>query len=392
MSRRTVIVYAKRTPIGKFCGALANSSAPRLGAVLVKDLLQSLPIKGEDIHEIIMGQVLTAGVGQAPARQTAIYGGLPTSVPATTINKVCGSGLKAVMLGEQAIARGDADIVIAGGQENMSQAPHLLMGSRSGFKFGPVEMRDHMQWDGLTDPYDNVAMGVCGEICAKEFKIGRAEQDEFALNSYKRSRHAIEAGYFRDEIVGVELTVKNQVSVVDRDEEPFSVDLAKIKTLRPAFDAQGTITAGNASSLSDGAAMLVLMEEELARKKGIKAIARILGSAMHAQEPTWFTTAPIEGIRKALLKTALQKNDIDLFEINEAFSVVPLIAMQKLGLSAEQVNICGGAVSLGHPIGASGARILVTLIHTLHREKKKRGVASLCIGGGESCNLVVESI
>ncbi len=392
MSRKTVIVYAKRTPIGKFCGAFGNTPAPRLGATLVKDLLRTLPIKGEEIDEIIMGQVLAAGVGQAPARQTALFGGLPNKVPALTINKVCGSGLKAVMLAEQAIARGDADIIIAGGQENMSMAPHLLMGSRSGFKFGNVEMRDHMQWDGLTDAYDHVAMGVCGEKCAKEFNIGRAEQDEFALESYTRSRRAIESGYFKDEIVGVEVSVKKQVNLVEQDEEPFNVDLAKLKTLNPAFDPKGTITAGNASSLSDGAAMLVLMEEELALKRGLKPLARILGSAMHAQEPTWFTTAPVEGIRKALAKTSLKTSDIDLFEINEAFSIVPMHAIQTLGLNPKHVNMYGGAVSLGHPIGASGARILVTLVHALRREKKKRGLASLCIGGGESCNLIVESV
>lgn len=390
MSKNTVIVYAKRTAIGKFCGVFASTPAPKLGASLVQNAIREMPFLQESTSEIIMGQVLSAGVGQAPARQTAIYGGLSTKVPAMTINKVCGSGLKAVMLAHQSITNGDSEIVLAGGQENMTLAPHLMMNSRTGYRFGPVEMRDHMQWDGLTNPYDSTAMGVCGELCAKEYKITRAEQDEFAIMSYERSRKAVESGLFKNEIVGFEINQKGVVNTVDKDEEPFSVDLAKLRNLKPAFDPSGTITAGNASSISDGAALLVLMDEAVAKQKGLEPIARIVGSATHAQEPNWFTTAPIEGIRKVLNKCSLKVQDIDFIEINEAFSVVPLAAIRQLGLDPLKVNVRGGAVSMGHPIGASGARILVTLLHALKREKKKRGLASVCIGGGESCNLIVE--
>ena len=392
MSRQTVIVYAKRTAIGKLCGAFGGTPATQLGASLVRHAIKELPFLTEETDEIIMGQVLSAGAGQAPARQTALAGGLSRKTPALTINKVCGSGMKAVMLANQAILSGEANIVIAGGQENMTLAPHLLMNSRSGFRYGPVEMKDHMQWDGLTNPYDNTAMGVCGELCAREFNFSREEQDEFALSSYERSRKAIESGYFKEEIVGVELQQKGQSYLVDKDEEPFSVDLAKIKNLKPAFDPKGTITAGNASSISDGAALLVLMDEDLAHKKGLKPIARIVQTATHAQEPNWFTTAPIEGIRKVLSKSSKRIQDVDLIEINEAFSVVPLAAIKHLSLDPAKVNINGGAVSLGHPIGASGARILVTLLHALRHHKKKTGLASICIGGGESCNLLVESM
>jgi acetyl-CoA C-acetyltransferase len=391
MSKNTVIVYAKRTAIGKFCGAFANTPATKLGAALVQNAVLQMPFLKEETSEIIMGHVLTGGVGQAAARQTALYGGLSTKIPALTVNKVCGSGLKAILLGVQAISNGDSDIVLSGGQENMSMAPHLLMGSRNGFRFGPVEMRDHMQWDGLTNPYDNTAMGVCGELCAKEYKISRTEQDEFALMSYERSRKAVESGAFKNEVVGIEVSQKGAVSSIEKDEEPFSVDLAKIKNLKPAFDPQGSITAGNASSISDGAALLVLMSEDLARKKGLEPLARIVGYSTHAQEPNWFTTAPIEGIKKALAKSSLRIQDIDLFEINEAFSVVTIAAIKQLGLDPLKVNVRGGAVSLGHPIGASGARIVVTLLHALKQENKKRGVASVCIGGGESCSLIVEA-
>ena len=390
MPKNTVIVYAKRTAIGKFCGSLGQIPASKLGASLVQNALIHMPFLKDETNEIIMGQVLTAGAGQAPARQTALYGGLSTKVPSLTINKVCGSGLKAVMLAHQSIMNGDSEIVLAGGQENMSLAPHLLMNSRSGYRFGSVEMKDHMQWDGLTNPYDNSAMGICGELCAKEYKISRTEQDEFALMSYERSRHSTESGLFKDEIVPIEISQKGISSFVEKDEEPFSVDLSKIKNLKPAFDPSGSITAGNASSINDGAALLVLMSEENAKKRGLPVLGRIVASATHAHEPNWFTTAPIEGIKKVLTKASMKIQDIDLFEINEAFSVVTLTAAKQLGLDLSKVNIRGGAVSLGHPIGASGARILVTLLHALKHEKKKRGLASVCIGGGESCNLIVE--
>lgn len=392
MSKNTVIVYAKRTAIGKFCGALASTPAPKLGASLVKNALGGLALKGEEVDEIIMGQVLSAGVGQAPARQTGIYGGLPNSVPAMTINKVCGSGMKAVMLGDQAIARGDAKVMFVGGQESMSLAPHILPASRSGFRFGPVELRDHMQWDGLTDPYEGLAMGVFGETCAKKYEITRADQDEFALRSYERSRLAMESGWFKDEIVGVEVQQKSGSLLIDQDEEPFGVDIGKLKNLRPAFDPQGSITAGNASSISDGAALLVVMDESFAKQRGFTPLARVVASATFAHQPSWFTSAPVEGIKKVLSAASLKQEDIDFFEINEAFSVVPLVAIKRLGLDPQKVNVRGGAVSLGHPIGASGARIIVTLLHALKREKKKRGLASVCIGGGESCNMIIETL
>jgi acetyl-CoA C-acetyltransferase len=386
----TYIVYAGRTPIGKLSGAFASTPAPQLGAVLVKDAIKKTGLSPNKIDEIIMGEVLTAGVGQAPARQTAIYGGLPTSVCATTLNRVCGSGLKAVMLADQAIQCGDAEIVMAGGQENMTLAPHLLPGSRAGFKFGNVELKDHMQFDGLWDPYSNVAMGTCGEECAKKYSFSREAQDEFAIESYTRARNATEAKDFAREIVPVELSSKKGTVVVDKDEEPFSVDLAKLRDLRPAFDKAGTITAGNASSINDGAALLVLASANSVKKENLKPLARIVSHASHAQEPTWFTTAPVTCIEKVLKKANLKISDIDLFEINEAFAVVTMAAMMDLKIKSEQVNIYGGAVALGHPIGASGARVLVTLLNALRAKGKKRGLATLCIGGGEASAVIVE--
>lgn len=386
----TVIVYAGRTAIGKLSGAFADTPAPRLAATLVKDALAKTGISGQDVDEIILGNVLTAGVGQAPARQAAIYGGLPNSVCATTVGRVCGSGLKAVMLADQAIRLGDARLVFAGGMENMTLAPHLMMNSRAGYKFGAVEMKDHMQWDGLWDPYNNMAMGSCGEICAKEYKFTREAQDEFAIESFRRARKAVEGGAFKDEIVPVEVKTRKGVTKVEADEGPFAVDLERLPTLRPAFDKEGTVTAGNASSINDGAALLVLCDEETAKKKGLKPIARIVAQASFAHEPTMFTTAPIGCIKKLFDKTGLSKDDIDLYEINEAFANVTMAAIKTLGLASERVNPNGGAVSLGHPIGASGARILVTLLHALKARKAKRGLATLCIGGGEASGVIVE--
>lgn len=388
----TVIVYAARTAIGKLSGSFAQTPAPQLGAALVKDCIKKTGINPEKIDEIIMGEVLTAGVGQAPARQTAIYGGLPKSVMATTINRVCGSGLKSVMLADQAIRGGDAKIVLAGGQENMTLAPHLLPNSRNGFKFGSVELKDHMQFDGLWDPYNNVAMGNCGEECAKKYAFTREAQDEFAMESYKRARAAIEAKVFEKEIVPVELASKKGTISITQDEEPFSVDLAKLKDLRPAFDKNGTVTAGNASSINDGAALLMLTDLETARKEGLKPIAKIVAQASHAGEPTWFTTAPIACIEKVLKRANLTTSDIDLYEINEAFAVVPMAAIHDLKLPSDRVNVYGGAVALGHPIGASGARVLVTLLTALREKSKKRGLATLCIGGGEASAVIVELI
>lgn len=386
----TVIVYAKRTAIGKMGGAFSTVPAPRLGAALVKDALQETKLNGGDVDEIIMGHVLTSGVGQAPARQTALYGGLPHSVCATTVGRVCGSGLKSVMLADQAIRLGDAKVVFAGGQENMSLAPHLLMNSRSGYRFGSVEAKDSMQWDGLWDPYNDVPMGNCGEICAKEYSFSREEQDEFALESYNRSRKAVEAGVFADEIVPVEVTHRRKSTMVEMDEEPFSVDLDKITSLRPAFEKDGTVTAGNASSINDGAAMLVITDLQTAKEKGLTPIAKIVGQASYAQDPAHFTTAPIGCIKRLLEKCSLSKDDIDLWEINEAFSVVTMAAIKDIGIDKEKVNVNGGAVSMGHPIGCSGARILVTLLNSLQKSGGKKGLATLCIGGGEASGVVVE--
>ena len=388
----TVIVYAKRTAVGKMSGAFSSTPAPRLGAALVKDALQDTSINGEEVDEIIMGNVLTAGVGQAPARQTALYGGLPHSVCATTVGRVCGSGLKAVMLADQSIRLGDAKVVFAGGQENMSLAPHLLMNSRSGYRFGSFESKDSMQWDGLWDPYNDVPMGNCGEICAKEYQFSREEQDAFALESYKRSRKAVEAGVFVDEIVPVEVKQRRKSVTVEVDEEPFSVDLDKIPALRPAFEKDGTVTAGNASSINDGAALVVMTDLNTANEKGMKPIAKIVGQASFAQDPAHFTTAPIGCIKRLLEKCSLTKDDIDLWEINEAFAVVTMAAIKEIGIDSEKVNVHGGAVSLGHPIGASGARILVTLINALKKTGGKRGLATLCIGGGEASGVVIELI
>jgi len=390
MTEQTVIVYAKRTPIGKLSGAFATVTAPQLAATLVKDALKSTGLKGDEVDEIVMGCVLPAGVGQAPARQAALHGGLPKSVCATTVNRVCGSGLKAIMLGDQALRLGDAEIVFAGGMESMTGAPHLLPNSRSGYKFGSVEVKDHMQHDGLWDPYGNKAMGNFGDVCAKEYKFTREEQDAFARQSYERARKATESGHFAKEIVPVEVPSKKGATVVDKDEQPYSVDLDKMATLRPAFEKDGTVTAGNASSLNDGAALAVLMSESTAKRRGLKPLARIVAQASHAQEPAWFTTAPVEAIRKVLKKAGLTPADIDLYEINEAFAVVPMAAIKELGLDRAKVNVHGGAVALGHPIGASGARVVATLLNALEAAGKKRGLATLCIGGGEASAIIVE--
>lgn len=389
-TKQTLIAYAKRTAIGKLCGAFSQTSAPQLAAPLVRDALQTTGLTGQEVDEIIMGCVLSAGVGQAPARQAALAGGLPPSVCATTINRVCGSGLKAVMLGDQAIRLGEAHVVLAGGMESMTLAPHLLPGSRFGFKFGSVDMKDHLQFDGLWDPYGNQAMGHFGDLCAKEHQFSREEQDAFARQSYERARAAVESGHFAHEIVPVELTSRKGTTWVDRDEEPFSVDLGKLGALRPAFEKDGTVTAGNASSINDGAALTVLMSPEAAQKNSVQPLARIVAQASYAHDPSWFTTAPIGCIRKVLAKAGLGVSDIDLFEINEAFAVVALAAIKELQLDPAKVNPQGGAVALGHPIGASGARILTTLIHGLKAAGKRRGLATLCIGGGEASAVIVE--
>jgi acetyl-CoA C-acetyltransferase len=385
-----VIVHSARTPIGKLGGALSSVPAPRLGAAIIQRALLETKLDGKDIDEIIMGQVLTAGVGQAPARQTAIYGGLPNSVCATTINRVCGSGLKSIMLGTQAIQTSEAKFVFAGGQESMSLAPHILMGSRAGFKFGTVELKDSMQSDGLWDPYGNVSMGNCAEICAKEYQFSRESQDQYATESYTRARKAIESGSFSKEIVPIEVPGKKGPSLVEVDEQPFSVDLDRLPSLKPAFDKSGTVTAGNSSSINDGAAAVLLTDLNTARQRGLRPIAKIVAQASHAQDPNWFTTAPIACINKVLKKAGLAAKDIDLFEINEAFSVVALAAIKDLKLARDQINIFGGAIALGHPIGASGARVVVTLLNALAATGQKRGLATLCIGGGEASAIIVE--
>ena len=391
-TEQTVISYAKRTPIGKMSGAFAKTPAPQLGATLVKDALKATGLAGDKVDEIIMGCVLPAGVGQAPARQAAIHGGLPTSVCATTINRVCGSGLKSVMLADQSIRLGDAEVVMAGGMENMTMAPHLLPDARAGYRFGSVEVKDHMQFDGLWDPYNNVPMGNCGELCAREYKFSREEQDKFALESYQRARSASESGRFKNEIVPVEVKTRKGVNVVDTDEEPFSVDLDKLPKLRAAFEKDGTVTAGNASSINDGAALLVLSSEKAATTNGLKPMAKIVAQASFAHDPQWFTTAPIGCMKKVLAKANLKIADIDIFEINEAFATVTMAAMRDFDLNPEKVNPFGGAVSIGHPIGCSGARILTTLLHGLKAKGGKRGLATLCIGGGEASAVIVEML
>ncbi len=383
-----VIVSGCRTPIGSFRGALSSVPAPRLGALVIKEALRRANVAGDHVNEVIMGNVLQAGVGQAPARQAAIYAGLPVSVECLTVNKVCGSGLKAVMLGAQAIQLGHADVVVAGGMESMSNAPYLLDKARSGYKMGNATMLDAMMRDGLTNVYDDTPMGNAAELCAKDCNISREAQDEFAITSYKKAQGAQKDGTFKKEIVGVEVTEGKETKLVIDDEDVFKTDFAKIPKLKSAFTKDGSVTAANSSKINDGAAALVLMSEEKARQLGAKPVARILAQASSAKEPVWFTTAPADGIRKVLKRANLSLNDIDLYEVNEAFAVVALAVGSLAGLDANKVN--GGAVALGHPIGASGARILVTLIHALEQRNLKRGLAAICIGGGESSAVIVE--
>jgi acetyl-CoA C-acetyltransferase len=388
--RDVVIVGAARTPIGSFLGALASVPAPRLGAVAIKAALERAGVAPGDVQLVHMGSVLQAGVGQAPARQAALFAGLPNSVPCVTVNKVCGSGLEAVIGAARAIAAGEIEIAVAGGQESMSNSPHALRNSRSGTKMGPLETTDLMVTDGLWDPYSNQHMGMCGELCAKEKGISRSQQDEHAHTSYTRALDAIKAGHFKAEIAPVTIAGKKGDVIVDTDEEPGRGDVAKLAGLRPAFTKDGSITAGNASSINDGAAALVLMSAEEARKRGLKILAKIVASGYHAQAPEWFTTAPATTIANAISKAKWDVRNVDLWEINEAFSVVSVVNNQLLGLDPAKVNVWGGAVALGHPIGASGARILVTLLHEMAAKNVKTGGASLCIGGGEGIALLVE--
>ncbi len=388
--KKVVIVSAARTPIGSFMGALSSVSASQLGATAIKGALNKINLDPALVNEVFMGNVVQAGVGQAPARQAAIHAGLSNEVACTTVNKVCASGMKSVMMGAQAIMCGDAEIVVAGGMENMSLIPHYVH-MRNGVKFGPTTFVDGMQKDGLVDAYDQQAMGVFADLCATEYKISREDQDNFAIQSYTRSSNAWEAGKFDNEIVPVSIPQrKGDPIVVSKDEEYSNVKLDKIPALNAVFTKDGTVTAANASTINDGAAALVLMSEEKALAMGLKPLAYIKGYADAAQEPKWFTTAPAKALPKALEKAGLSISDVDFFEFNEAFSVVGLANAQILGLDNDKVNVNGGAVSLGHPLGCSGARIIVTLINVLEQNNAKIGAAAICNGGGGASAIVIE--
>jgi len=389
MKEEIVISGMARTPIGNFQGAFTGVPATALGSHAIKAALARAGVKAEAVEDALMGCVLPAGLGQAPARQAALGAGLPTSTGCVTVNKVCGSGMRTVMMAADAIAAGSADTIVAGGMESMTGAPHLLLTGRGGIKYGHGQIFDHMAYDGLEDPYSNhAAMGIFAEKCAREWQFSRAEQDEFAMRSVTRAQGAIKGGKFAAEIAAYDVaTRKGPVTVAD-DEKPGTVDAAKIPSLKAAFEKDGTVTAGSSSAISDGAAALVIQRAG----KASKAVARIVAHANHAQEPEWFTTAPVASIRRLLDKAGWSVKDVDLFEINEAFAVVPMAAMRELKIPAEKVNIHGGAIALGHPIGASGARIIVTLLNALKQTGGKRGVASLCIGGGEATSLAVELV
>jgi acetyl-CoA C-acetyltransferase len=388
-----MILGSARTPIGSFQGALASLTAPKLGAIAIKAALERAGTPADAVGEVYMGCVLPAGIGQAPARQAAIGAGIPDSVGAVTVNKVCGSGLKAVVFANNAIATGEHDVVVAGGMESMTNAPYLLPKAREGLRLGHAQVIDSMIADGLWDAYKNVHMGDCAELCAKDKGITRADQDAFAAESYRRALRAIADGKFRGEIVPVEIAQrKGPPVVVSDDEEPGRGDVAKLGGLRAAFQKDGTVTAGNASSINDGAAALVLAGADTATARGWKPVARIVGAANHAQAPEWFTTAPAGAIKRLLGRVGWKTDDVDLWEINEAFAVVSIANNKLLELDPARVNVWGGAVALGHPIGASGARVLVTLISALRDAGKRRGVASLCIGGGEGIAVAIELV
>lgn len=386
------IVSAARTPIGSLLGTLSDLSAPQLGAVAIKAAVERAKVAPDAINEVILGNVLTGGVGQAPARQATIYAGLPKSVQAMTINKVCGSGLKSVMLADQAIRCGDAEIVIAGGQESMTNAPHAMLDSRKGVKFGNTKMVDLMQWDGLWDVYNQVPMGDAAELCASECNIPRDMQDAYTIESYTRAQNAQKNGWFADEITPVVIAGRKGDVIIDQDEEPSKVSFDKIPTLKPVFKKDGTVTAANASTINDGAAAILVASEAALTVHDVEPMARIVAQASFAQEPMWFTTSPVEAINRVVAKAGLKLDDIDLFEINEAFAVVALAAKNQLGIPHEKLNVHGGAVALGHPIGASGARLLTTLVYGLKRYKKKYGLVTLCIGGGEASAMIIENL
>ncbi|WP_417468680.1 thiolase family protein [Maricaulis sp.] len=387
-----VIVGMARTPMGGLLGELTTLSANELGAIAVKAAMEEAGVAGEDVDQIFMGNVLGAGQGQAPARQAGIKAGLPKSVEATTLNKMCGSGMQAAIMGRSALLAGDADIIVAGGMESMSNAPHLLPTHRGGMKYGHDVLKDHMAQDGLEDAYEKKPMGVYADMIAQEHQFTREQQDAYALETLARAQRATKDGDFKREITPVTMTTRKGDVVVDTDELPRKAMPEKIPSLRPAFGKDGTVTAANASGISDGAAALVLMRKSEAERRGLKPLARIAATAAHAHEPAYFTTAPVPAMRKAVERAGWTIEDVDLWEINEAFAVVPMIAMKELGLSHDKVNVNGGACALGHPIGASGARVIVTLIAALEKHGKTKGIASLCIGGGEATAVAIERL
>ncbi len=392
-NKEVYIVSAGRTAVGSFMGSLSSVSAPKLGAAVIKEVVNRSGLKPDDVDEVFMGNVLSASLGQAPARQAAIYAGLPNSVPCTTVNKVCASGMKALMIGSQSIMLGDNKIVVAGGMENMSNVPFYIDNYRTGNKLGHRELTDGMIKDGLWDVYNDYHMGNAAELCALEKSISREEQDTFAVKSYRLSAASTENGLFKDEIIPVEIPQrKGDPLVVDADEEYTRTNFDKIPALRPVFQKDGTVTAANASTINDGAAALILTDGVTVKEKGLKPLARVIGYADAAQAPEWFTTTPVLAVRKVLDKSGLKQDDIDFFEINEAFAVVVLAAIKELGLDPETVNVNGGGVSLGHPIGASGARIIVSLIHVLKQRKGRYGLATLCNGGGGASAVIIENL
>lgn len=387
-----VILSARRTPIGAFQGALAPVTAPQLGAAAARAAIEAAAVAASDVQEVIFGCVLAAGLGQAPARQAAIGGGIPLAVPATTINKMCGSGLKAVMMAADQILAGNAEIVLAGGLESMTNAPYLLPKARSGYRMGHGEVLDHMFYDGLQSPFDGKLMGCFADATASKYRFSREDQDAFAAESVRRALRAVDSGEFDAEVTPVTVKGRKGETVVARDETPGTCDISRIRSLKPAFAKEGTVTAASSSSISDGAAALVVASAEAAASRGLKPIARILAQASHAQEPEWFTTAPVGAIRKVLSRLGWKPHDPDLYEINEAFAAVTMAAMRDIDIDHARVNVNGGACALGHPIGATGARILTTLLHALRRRGGRRGIASLCIGGGEAVAVAIELI
>ena len=392
MSNPIAILSAMRTPMGGMMGSLSSLSASDLGGVAISSAISKSGLNASDIDEVLMGSVLTAGQGQAPARQAALAAGLPVSTTCTTVNKVCGSAMKSIMLGGNALRSGQASVVVAGGMESMSGAPYLLPQARQGYRFGHAKMLDHMQYDGLQDAYQGVAMGNFAETCASKYQFSREMQDAFAIESLSRAKQAIEKGYFANEVAPVTLSTRRGDVVVDTDEQPGNAKPEKIPQLRPAFQKDGSVTAANASSISDGAAALTLMMSDEAEARGLKPIALIHGYDESAQEPEWFTTAPVTAVQNTLKRVGWSIDEVDLWEINEAFAVVAMAAMHELSIPHSKLNVHGGACALGHPIGASGARILVTLIHAMQRRGDKKGMASLCIGGGEATAMAIEFV